>query len=252
MEINLQEKVALVTGGSTGIGKETALLLAECGAKVVVNYRESDRAALEVVSEIKKNGGQALAIPADVTQKGEINAMVQQLIANFGSRIDILINNAGSLIQRCSLLDLSEDIWDKVMEVNVKSIFLVTQAVVPYMGHGGRIVNVSSIAARTGGGPGSVHYAAAKGAVNTLTWGMAKELIEHGIIVNAVAPGLIATPFHVKYTESDQFDNMKVKVPIGREGEASEIAKAIVFLASEHASYFMGEIMEVNGGWWMG
>jgi NAD(P)-dependent dehydrogenase (short-subunit alcohol dehydrogenase family) len=252
MHIQLENKVAIVTGASTGIGRAIALALAESGARVVVNYYSNENAALEVARTIQAKGQAALAIPADVTQKQELDAMVQQVLANFGSRIDILVNNAGSMIQRRPIMDLDEETIDKVFAVNVKGVIFCTQAVLPYMGQGGRIINISSIAARTGGGGGAVHYAAAKGAVNTLTWGMALELRQQGILVNAVAPGLIQTPFHEKFTHPEHFEKMKKNIPIGREGQPDEIAAAVVFLASDYASYLMGEIIEVNGGWWMG
>jgi len=252
MNIQLENKVAIVTGASTGIGRAIALALAESGAKVVVNYCSNENAALEVASAIQAKGQAALAIPADVTEKQELDAMVQQVLANFGSRIDILVNNAGSMIQRCPIMDLDEETIDKVFAVNVKGVIFCTQAILPYMEPGGRIINISSIAARTGGAGGSVHYAAAKGAVNTLTWGMALELRPQGILVNAVAPGLIKTPFHEKFTRPEHFEKMKKHIPIGREGKPEEIAAAVVFLASDYASYLMGEVIEVNGGWWMG
>ncbi len=252
MKIDLMNKVALITGASTGIGRSTARMMAECGAKVVVHYNSSEEAAYQIVGEITAGGGDALAVKADVTNKNEIGAMVQQVVKKFGPKIDILVNNAGGLVQRMPISEISEAVIDEVFDLNVKSVLLVTQAVLPYMEKGGRIINISSIAARNGGGTGAVIYAAAKGAVNTMTRGMAKELINRGILVNAVGPGVIRTPFHDKYTTPENYQSMLKTIPLERDGQPEEIASAIIFLASEHASFFVGEVLDVNGGAWMG
>lgn len=252
MKIELTNKVALITGASTGIGRSTALMMAECGAKVVVHYNSNEQAAHQVAREINALGKEALIVKADVTQKTEIETMVQQVVNKFGPKIDILVNNAGGLVQRMPIAEITEAVIDEVLALNVKSVILVTQAVVPYMGKGGRIINISSIAARSGGSSGAVVYAAAKGAVNTMTWGMAKELIPRGILVNAVGPGVINTPFHEKYTTPENYQAMLKTIPLQRDGEPEEIASAVVFLASEHASFFVGEVLDINGGAWMG
>jgi 3-oxoacyl-[acyl-carrier protein] reductase len=252
LKVDLTNKVALITGASTGIGRSTALMMAQCGAKVVVHYNSSEQAAHQIVGEIEVGGGEALAVKADVTCKNEIEAMVQQVVKKFGPKIDILVNNAGGLVQRMPITEISETVIDEILNLNVKSVLLVTQAVLPFMGNGGRIINISSIAARNGGSGGAVVYAAAKGAVNTMTWGMAKELINRGILVNAVGPGVIRTPFHEKYTTPENYQALLKTIPLDRDGQPEEIASAVVFLASEYASFFVGEVLDVNGGAWMG
>jgi 3-oxoacyl-[acyl-carrier protein] reductase len=164
-------------------------------------------------------------------------------------RIDVLVNNAGTLVRRARLEELDEALWDRVMDVNLKSVFLVTQAVVPIMKAqgGGRIVNISSIAARNGGGPGGIAYACSKGGVSTLTRALAKELAEYNIFVNAVAPGVITTPFHDKFSSPEILRDVS-GIPLKRVGSPEDVTGAVLFLASEYASYATGEIIEINGG----
>lgn len=243
------EEVAWVTGSSTGIGRACALSLTKEGCKVAVHYNRSEDEAKEVVEEIESTGGEALLVGGDVADAGEVKRMVGEIEGRFG-RLDILVNNAGSLIERRSLEEMDEDLWDRVMDVNLKSVYLCSQAALPLMKRRGRgkIVNMTSVAARTGGGPGSVAYATSKGGVSTLTRAMAKELISDGIIVNAVAPGIITTPFHEQFTPDDVREKMTGNIPIGREGTPEEIATAVVYLASSQADYIVGEILEINGG----
>jgi 3-oxoacyl-[acyl-carrier protein] reductase len=243
------EEVAWVTGSSTGIGRACALSLTKEGCKVAVHYNRSEDEAKEVVEEIESTGGEALLVGGDVADAGEVKRMVGEIEERFG-RLDILVNNAGSLIERRSLEEMDEDLWDRVMDVNLKSVYLCSQAALPLMKRRGRgkIVNMTSVAARTGGGPGSVAYATSKGGVSTLTRAMAKELISDGIIVNAVAPGIITTPFHEQFTPDDVREKMTGNIPIGREGTPEEISAAVVYLASSQADYIVGEILEINGG----
>jgi 3-oxoacyl-[acyl-carrier protein] reductase len=243
------KEVAWVTGSSTGIGRACALSLTKEGCKVAVHYNRSEDEAKEVVEEIESTGGEALLVGGDVADAGEVKRMVGEIEERFG-RLDILVNNAGSLIERRSLEEMDEDLWDRVMDVNLKSVYLCSQAALPLMKRRGRgkIVNMTSVAARTGGGPGSVAYATSKGGVSTLTRAMAKELISDGIIVNAVAPGIITTPFHEQFTPDDVREKMTGNIPIGREGTPEEISAAVVYLASSQADYIVGEILEINGG----
>ena len=243
------EEVAWVTGSSTGIGRAAAEALAREGCRVAVHYNSSGDEAREVVGRIEASGGEALLVGGDVADAGEVQRMAGEVVDHFG-QIDILVNNAGSLLERRTLEDMTEDLWDRVMAVNLKSVYLCSQAMLPIMKRqgGGKIVNITSVAARNGGGPGSVAYATAKGGVSTLTRAMAKELISEGILVNGVAPGVITTPFHDRFTPPDMREKMMGAIPIGREGTPEETASVVVFLASSAADYLVGEIIEVNGG----
>jgi 3-oxoacyl-[acyl-carrier protein] reductase len=175
--------------------------------------------------------------------------MAREIEDHYG-RVDILVNNAGSMVERATLAEMTEGVWDRVMDVNLKSVYLCSQAVLPLMKRQGRgrIVNMTSIAARNGGGPGSVAYATAKGGVSTLTRAMAKELVSENILVNGVAPGVITTPFHDRFTPPDVRENLKNTIPMGREGTPAETAGVVAFLVSPAADYLVGEIIEVNGG----
>ena len=243
------DEVAWVTGSSTGIGRAVAEGLAAQGCRVVVHYNRSEAEAREVVERIGSSGGEAMLVGGDVADAGEVKTMVREIEGRYG-RLDVLVNNAGSLIERRSLEEMTEDLWDRVMDVNLKSVYLCSQAVLPMMKRQGRgrIVNVTSVAARNGGGPGSVAYATAKGGVSTLTRAMAKELVSEGILVNGVAPGIITTPFHERFTPPEMREKMVGSIPMGREGTPEETAGAVLFLASPWADYLVGEIVEVNGG----
>jgi 3-oxoacyl-[acyl-carrier protein] reductase len=243
------EEVVWVTGSSTGIGRAAAVALAEQGCRVVVHYNRSEDEAREVVEQIASSGGEATLVGGDVADTGEVKRMVEEIEDRFG-RLDILVNNAGSLVERRTLGEMTEDLWERVMAVNLKSVYLCSQTVLPMMKRQGKgkIINMTSVAARTGGAPGSVAYATAKGGVSTLTRAMAKELVGEGILVNGVAPGVITTPFHDRFTPPDVRKKLNAALPIGREGTPEEVAAVVVFLASSAADYLVGEIIEVNGG----
>lgn len=248
----LQDQVALVTGASSGIGRATAEALGRQGARVAVNYLKNQAGAEQAVERIRQAGGEALPIRADVTSSSDVRGMVAAVRREWG-RIDILVNNAGDLIARHTLADMTEDYWDNIMALNLKSAFLCVQAVWEEMAarKSGCIVNVSSIAGRNGGGPGAAAYAAAKGGLLTYTKGLAKELASHGVRVNGVAPGLIDTPYHERYSPPELFKKYISTIPMGRAGTAEEVADVITFLASPQARYLTGETIEVNGGQWM-
>ena len=250
MDIRFDSKNVIVTGASTGIGRATALEFARCGANVVLNYFHSKKEAEEAVDIITSEGGKAMAIKADVSDTSQVQNLIKQSINYFGERIDVLVNNAGGLLERTPIMEVTEELWDACFDLNMKSVFLCCRAVVPVMkNHGsGKIINVSSIAARNGGGPGASHYSTTKSAVLTFTKGLAKELASTGITVNNVAPGVISTPFHDKFTPKDVRENFKKAIPLGREGTAREVAWSILFLASDYASYIVGETLEINGG----
>src|ERR687889_1926691 len=243
----LSEEVAWVTGSSTGIGRAVAVELAAGGRRVVVHYNASEGEAREVVREIEGSGGEASLVGGDVSDADEVGRMVGEIKDRYG-RLDVLVNNAGSLIERRKLSGMTEELWDRVMDVNLKSVYLVSQAVLPLMRPGGRIINMTSVAARNGGGPSSVAYATAKGGVSTLTRSMAKELVSDGILVNAVSPGRIDTPFHDEFSPDEKREEGAQQIPLGREGTPEEVVGAVLFLASSQANYILGEVIEVNGG----
>ena len=244
----MKNKVAIVTGGSRDIGKQVSLKLAAAGVKVCVNFFGNKQFAYDTVAEIKNNGGEAMAVYADVTKSEDVKNMLAVCTAAYGDTIHILVNVAGGIMGRKDLPDIDEVFWDSVMDVNLKSVYLVTKAVVPYMKDGGAIVNFSSQAARDGGGFGALAYAAAKGGVLTLTRGLAKNLGPKGIRVNCVSPGLINTTFHDKFTKPEIRTNAAAANPLKREGDAAEVAELVVFLASDAASFINGDSIEINGG----
>lgn len=239
---DLRNRVALVTGGSRGIGKAVSLMLAEAGATVAVNYRERGEEAVEVAESIGRNGGRAAAIGADVSVRASVENMVYQVEEQFGS-IDILVNNAGMAAVR-SLDDITEEDFDRAIAVNLKSVFLCTQAVLPGMRtrHWGRIVNISSIGARIGAGSVSVAYGASKAGVEGLTRSYALRLAPEGVTVNAVAPGLVDTEMGKPLIAT----GVVSRIPVGRAGLGEEIAQAILHLVGN--GYITGQTIGVNGG----
>lgn len=249
MNFRIDGKVAIVTGASSGIGAAIAKGFAEAGAKVVVNYSSSKEKAEAVVNSIHGKGGEAIAVQANVSKSDEVQFLFDQTFEAFG-KLDILVNNAGALFKRCEIKDMSEELWDRLFEVNIKSVYLCSQKAMSTMleQKSGKIINISSQAARNGGGPGSVAYASTKGAISTFTKGLAKELAGSGILVNGVAPGIIATPLHDTTTPDEIRANRIKDIPLGREGTPEECVGAALFLASSAADYITGEMIEVNGG----
>jgi len=244
----LKGKVAVVTGGSRDIGRAVSIKLASEGAKVVVNYFDNVDDANETVSQIKNAGGEAIAAYADVTKKADIDAMVAQTIEAFGKQVDILVNVAGGLFARKTIEEMDENFYDLLMNVNFKSVFLVTQAFKPYLVSGSSIVNFASQAARDGGGPGASMYAASKGAVMTYTRSLAKEFGPQGIRVNALNPGMIATRFHDDFTKDQVRVNVAAGTALRREGKAEEVADVVAYLVSDAASFLTGNNIDINGG----
>jgi 3-oxoacyl-[acyl-carrier protein] reductase len=245
----LKDQVVLITGSSSGIGRAAAELLSAHGAKVIINYLSNQEGADEAVRTIQSAGGDCIAIKADVTKKEEVDAMVDQAISKYG-KIDVLVNNAGAALKRSTFMELTEELWDDTYNLNVKSILLCSQAVLKDMlpRKQGKIINISSVAARIGGGGESIHYASAKGAVSTMTVGMSREFAPHGILVNGIAPGLIQTPFQTKYSTAERIERIVPTIPLKRAGQSEEIADVIAFLASDAANYMVGEMITVSGG----
>jgi 3-oxoacyl-[acyl-carrier protein] reductase len=246
--MRFKNKIALITGGARDIGKAIAQRIAAEGGKVVINYFQSSSLAEQTLSEIKSEGGDAVIFKADVRRASEVKKLVEFVVATYGDRLDILVNNAGGIVGRKKLREQDEEFYDAVMDLNVKSVFLVTRSFVPMMTSGGAIVNVSSLAARDGGGGGASLYAASKGAITTYTRGLAKELGPEGIRVNAVCPGLIDTTFHDIFTPDDVRAKVASGTPLRREGTSGEVSNLVAFLASEEASFITGANYDINGG----
>jgi NAD(P)-dependent dehydrogenase (short-subunit alcohol dehydrogenase family) len=247
--LDLTGKVALITGASSGIGAATAAVLADLGARVAISYHRNDAGAERVRQGIADTGGKAIAIRSDVRRADEIRALVKRTVDELGP-VDILVNNAGSLIERMPLREQTEELWDEVLNLNLKSAMLCSRAVAPSMieRKTGAIVNLGSIAGRNGGGPGAGAYSVAKGALITFTKSLAKELAPHGVRVNAISPGVIDTPFHEVFSTPEMIRGFVAMIPLGRVGTPLECARVIAFLVSDAASYIVGETIEVNGG----
>ncbi len=246
--MKLKNKVAIIAGGSRDIGRAVSVKLAKEGAKVVVNYFDNDENANETLRLIKEAGGEAILVKADMTKSAEVSALVAEARKAFGDKIDILVNVTGGLVGRKTIAEMDEEFWDFLMNVNVKSVFLAVKETVPYMTDGGVIVNFSSQAARDGGGPGAAAYATAKGAVMTYTRSLAKELGPKKIRVNAVTPGMIATAFHDTFTKPEVRTNVANATPLRREGNATEVADLVAYLASDESSFITGTNIDINGG----
>ena len=241
---NLRDKTAIVTGASRGIGKATALALAEVGAKVVVNYARSSDAAEAVVKTITEAGGNALALQADVSQPEEVDRLIKETLAKYGS-IDVLVNNAG-ITKDTLMMRMKLEQWQAVINLNLTGVFLCTKAVTKTMlkQRSGRIINIASVAGQMGN-PGQANYSAAKAGVIGLTKTVAKELASRGVTVNAVAPGFIETDM----TQDLEADGILKFIPLGRYGKPEEIAGMIRFLAADPASaYITGQVFNVDGG----
>lgn len=246
------DKVMLITGASRGIGAATALLAAERGFAVALNYRREREAAQALVAQITAAGGKARAFAADVANEEDVLRLFREVDEAFG-RLDALINNAGILERQMRLEDMDVARLQRVFAVNVTGTFLCCREAVKRMarqhgGKGGSIVNVSSMASRLGSPNEYIDYAAAKGAVDSLTIGLAKEVAADGIRVNAVRPGLIRTDIHASGGEPGRVERLQSAIPLGRGGEAEEVARAILFLASDESSYSTGGFIDVSGG----
>jgi len=250
---DLKGKVVLITGASTGIGAAAAIAFSRLGSKLVVHYNESHAAAEAVAAQIKALGASVTLAGGDVMQEANVKRIVAETMAAYG-RIDVLINNAGGMLGRVRIEDYTAEQINRVVALNVTQVALFMREVIPVMRRqkSGNVINVTSIAARNGGGGGAVLYAGAKGFVSTVTRGWAKEVVGDGIRVNAVSPGVITTPFHDRYSNAEQLKAMQAMVPMNRLGSADECAGTFVYLASDEMSgYVTGQVIEVNGGQYM-
>lgn len=245
---HLNGKVAIVTGGARDIGRAVSMKFGALGARVVVNYNESEEAAEKTLRDLEAMGAQAVAVQADVSLAEGASYVLEQATQKFGKAIDILVNNAGGLVKRSPVVTMEESLWDKVIAINLKSVYSMCKATLPYLTKGGAIINLSSLAARSGGGPGAVAYATAKGGVLSFTRALAKELAPQRIRVNCVEPGVIATRFHDDFTSPEVRKTFPNAIPLGREGQADEVATAVAFLAGDASAYITGEALQINGG----
>lgn len=248
-----KDKTALVTGASRGIGAATAVALARAGcARVAVHYGSSAEGAEKTAAAVREAGAEALLLGGDLATEAGIRDFVKALGALAGE-VDILVNNAGSLLQRAKLPEMDYELYNRVMDLNTKSVWFITQAVTPAMVERGSgvVVNLSSIAARNGGGPGATVYSAAKAAVAAMTKGMAKELAPRGVRVNAVSPGTVDNDFHAKFSTREVLDGVVKMTPQGRLSTNEDMAAVILFLCTDAACNVIGQTIEVNGGMYM-
>ncbi|MGB3327452.1 MAG: SDR family NAD(P)-dependent oxidoreductase [Thermomicrobiales bacterium] len=248
MNLELQDRVVLVTGGASGIGRGICEAFGQEGALIAFTWYSNESGAAETVATIQAGGGKAIAIHSDLAEPSEAKRVVDKVVAEFG-RLDVVVANAGGLLQRSPIETCTLELWNRALAVNLTSTFLTCQAAIPALKETrGSIVTVSSLAAHDGGGAGSGHYAAAKGGVLTFTKALAKELGPTGVRVNSVAPGLIGTQFHDRFSSAEGRLATVGRTPLAREGTPADVASVVVFLASPRSSFLTGEVIEVNGG----
>lgn len=246
----LDGKIALVTGASSGIGAASAVALAAAGAHVLIHYNSQADEAQKVLDQVRAAGADGEIVQADLgTWDGT------QILCRYAEarQIDILVNNAGSLVQRTRVLEFTHELWEKVMMLNLTSAFFLSQAVLRGMSErkSGVIINMSSVAARFGGGLGALAYSSAKAAISTMTKGLTKEFAPQGVRVNCISPGTVDTGYHRSFSTQEGLDGVRAATPIGRLGTAEEIADLVVFLSSDQATFIHGQVIEINGGFFM-
>lgn len=246
--LSLTGRVALITGAGVGIGRAVAIAFAQNGATIGIHYNRSAAEAEETLKQVRAAGGTGLLLQADLSQEDAANSIVDGLVAKTG-RLDILFNNAGSPRERSKLEDCSTELWKQALDVNVTSAFFVTRRAIPTLrksGHGS-IINNLSLSVQTGGAGGAGPYAAAKGALQVMTRTLARELAP-AVRVNAIMPGVIETRHHEVFSSEQQMENYRSQTPLARNGSAEEVAQAVLFLASDAASFLTGALIDINGG----
>jgi 3-oxoacyl-[acyl-carrier protein] reductase len=250
MDVRLDGKIMLVTGASTGIGRAIAEEAARSGAAVAINFLSSLAEAEGLKARIDAVGGVCCLVQGDVSDEGDVARIFAETAGNLGRAPDCLVNNAGSMIQRSAIAEMETAVWDRVYAVNMRSVFLCCRQALKTMipNRGGVIINISSIGAYTGGGPGSAAYASTKGAMNTFTVGLAREVARDNIRVMAVGPGVIETPFHEKFTTPERREAFEKMIPLGRVGTPEDIAPMVIFLASDLASFTTAHHFDITGG----
>jgi 3-oxoacyl-[acyl-carrier protein] reductase len=246
----LKGQAAIVTGASSGIGRAVALALARAGSDVAIHYAQSSDEAQETAAQVRAAGRAAVVVQGDFRRSQQTTAAVETAAAELGGEVDILVNNAGSLVARAPLQEMEDQLWADVIDLNLSSVFWATRAVAPYLRDGARIVNVSSIAAHSGGGPHAFAYAASKGGVISLTRGLAKELASRRIRVNCISPGTIDTPFHQRFGTPEGLEQVRTSLPLQRLGTPEDCAGAVLYLVSPLSEFVTGETIEINGGQW--
>jgi 3-oxoacyl-[acyl-carrier protein] reductase len=246
----LSGKMAVVTGGATGIGAATVERQAMLGADVACCYNKSCAEADAPAHRLRERGREILPVKIDVSQSREVEAGIEAIVSHFGRAVNILVNNAGDVFATAPLDQIEEWLWNKVIDVNLKGAYLCAKYCMPgtKAAQAGRIINVTSISARTGGGPGAAHYVASKGGLEALTRAMALELAPYHVTVNAVSPGVIDTPIHQRTNTPGSLERLRQQIPLARLGKPEEVARVIAFLAFDDASYITGEIIAINGG----
>lgn len=246
-QLNLQDKTAIVTGGGRDIGRACALRLAASGAAVAINYHSSAEGADSAVTEITAAGGKSFAQKGDMTSDDSVADLVARTVSELGDRIDIVVHVTGGLVARKKIPEMDMDHWNHVMDLNATSFLRIVKAALPHMTEGGAIVGLASQAGRDGGGPGAIAYGAAKGAMMTMTRGMAKEL-GPDIRVNSVCPGMIDTDFHNVFTKPEVRAHVASITPLKREGAPEDVANLVAYLASDQAAFITGANVDINGG----
>lgn len=244
----LSGRVALVTGAGTGIGQATAILLAQAGATVAVHYHTSDAGGAETLQAIQQSGGHGFLVQADLTQELAVHKMISKIVGEVG-RIDVLFNNAGSVLQRAKLEECSLELWRSVLDVNLTSAFLTSRGAIPHLkksGHGS-IINNLSLSVQTGGSGGAGPYAAAKGGLMVMTRTLAKELAP-AVRVNSIMPGVVETPHHEAFSTPEKMEDYRRQTPLARNATSAEIARTVLYLASDASSFMTGAVLDLNGG----